>query len=151
MKSAHPQPRRGFTLIELLLVLALVLTVSVVAWPSIASISHQHALRAAVGVVRSGLETAHLDAISKSARHQVLFDSDGKSFFIKPSSPDSARPLPVGFRIIETTKGPIEFFADGTATQRTLELQSEHGDHATIVVRALTGNAEVFYESRGRR
>jgi prepilin-type N-terminal cleavage/methylation domain-containing protein len=61
--SRHCRRRRGFTLLEMLIVLAVVVAVASMGWPSLRKLSHKSTLREAARQVRNVLARARLEAI----------------------------------------------------------------------------------------
>ena len=85
-RGAKSDTRRGFTLLELLLVLALLVTIGAIAWPSLNRSLDTQRLKRGADLVRAHLLRARTKAITSgeivSFRHQI----DGSQFRVEQQS-----------------------------------------------------------------
>jgi prepilin-type N-terminal cleavage/methylation domain-containing protein len=90
-------PRRrpgGFTLVEMLLVLAVLMMMAGLVWPSVTRLYSEHSLRQAAEGVRVRLTAARVNAIATGIAYQFRFEPSGRRFVVLPVSSDDAAGTP---------------------------------------------------------
>jgi prepilin-type N-terminal cleavage/methylation domain-containing protein len=152
-----PTVRRGFTLLEVTLVLALIVILGAMAWPSIEAMYGDMRLTAAADQIRARWADARTQAIEEGRPYRFAVQLDGR-FRIAPDTsqewggggtdlpPDTDVP-PL---VVEESLPKGVNFADGTGKDST-----DSGDWLTIVRFLPEGNADrdvdIVFESTGYR
>ena len=78
------RPRGGLTLIELLLVLAVLVVIAGIAWPSVMRFAAERDLKEGAERVRSALANTRLRAVDSSTIWQFRFEPEGRQFVALP-------------------------------------------------------------------
>jgi prepilin-type N-terminal cleavage/methylation domain-containing protein len=81
----------GFTLFELMVVIAIILIVAAIAFPSFIGWRDKAKLRDAVSQLRGDFEMARLNAIKENEFVAVLFNSDAYTVFVDDGGGDSLK------------------------------------------------------------
>ncbi|MGH7200286.1 MAG: prepilin-type N-terminal cleavage/methylation domain-containing protein [Planctomycetaceae bacterium] len=76
--------RRGFTLLEMLLVLAVLVLIAAIAWPSMQNIYRDLQLKESVGEVRTELASTRLHAVESGLAYQFRYEPDGRRYVVVP-------------------------------------------------------------------
>lgn len=85
-KSVLPAPR-GFTLIEVLLVLALLIVLSAITWPSLGRMIARQDVERGVSDVHVLLATARVRATDVGATYQFRYELGGRNYVLIPADP----------------------------------------------------------------
>jgi prepilin-type N-terminal cleavage/methylation domain-containing protein len=83
----HPvrHQKRGFTLIEMLLVLALMVVMMGIAYPSLARLRMEQNLKQGAELVRLQMKQARLRAMESGIEYQFRYETGGKQFLVVPA------------------------------------------------------------------
>ncbi len=79
--SRHP----GFTLIEMLLVLALLVTLMLMTYPTLARLRLEHQLKQGAEMVRLQVASTRLHALESGMEYQFRYEPNGKHFVAVPA------------------------------------------------------------------
>jgi type II secretion system protein H len=121
--SEHTAPhdrRGGFTLIEVLLVLAVLLVMASLVWPSLDWMYRQHRLRQAAESVRVRLSAARLRAVEAGFPYQFRFEPGGYRFVVLPTDVGStagpaAQAAPIAWKAAGSLPTKMRFDVPTTA------------------------------------
>lgn len=80
------RPDAGFSLLEILIVVAVVIVLAAISIPLISSWVAQYRLDIAAQQVADGLQTAKMQAVSKTRRRELLFDVTGNRLGLEGST-----------------------------------------------------------------
>ncbi len=80
------RPQAGFSLLEILIVVAVVIVLAAISIPLISSWVAQYRLDIAAQQVADSLQTAKMQAVSKTRRRELLFDVTGNRLGIEGST-----------------------------------------------------------------
>ena len=171
--------RRGYTLLEVLLVIAILVVLSAVAYPTMSAMYGDVRLKAAADDVRGSWTEARANAIEDGRAYRFSVEPGTGKYRVAPDDPlfwdgsgggqadeDAAPPhiqegsLPKGIVFEAGTDLPVEgnwstvavFNPDGTC-EHDIEIMLKEDDDSTPVVvrvRAMTGAISVRKKSEGR-
>jgi prepilin-type N-terminal cleavage/methylation domain-containing protein len=82
------RPRQGYTLFELILVMALLVLLAAIAYPSIEAMYGNYRVTAAVDQVREGWAAAQAHAVDEGRAYRFAMTPDGKGYRVAPDGPD---------------------------------------------------------------
>lgn len=86
MHCVRYSPRRsGFTLIEMLLVLALLVTITMMAYPTLSRLRLEHQLKQGAEMVRVELAATRLHALEQGMDYQFRYEPGGQHFLAVPA------------------------------------------------------------------
>ena len=81
----HSLRRSGFTLIEMLLVLALLVTLMLMTYPTIARLRLEHQLKQGAEMVRLQVASTRLHALESGMDYQFRYEPNGRHFVAVPA------------------------------------------------------------------
>lgn len=84
-RPRHSPHCAGFTLIEMLLVLALMVTLMLMTYPTLARLRLEHQLRQGAEMVRLQLASTRLHALESGMDYQFRYEPNGKHFLAVPA------------------------------------------------------------------
>lgn len=135
----------GFTLLELLVVLAITTLILAIAIPNFRLPGFASNATGAAREIASGLADARQAAIFTNRETRVIVDIQNRTYSVG-SGPakalDGIRKLTLITAerdVLDSTRGEIRFYPDGTAGGGEISLQDEAGATATVRVNWLTG------------
>lgn len=79
--------RSGFTLLELLLVLAVLVTVASITWPSMTRYLREQDIREGAEATRTAAASTRIKAIDTGLTYQLRYEPDGRRFVVIPFDP----------------------------------------------------------------
>lgn len=82
--------RRGLTLLELLLVLAVLIVLTAVAWPSLSGLHHRQRLQQAAFTAQRQLASARVNAVRRGVPCEFRYEPGGRSYVVL--QPQGIRP-----------------------------------------------------------
>jgi prepilin-type N-terminal cleavage/methylation domain-containing protein len=127
--------RRGFTLLELIIVLALVVILASLAYPSLTAMQRSYRVEGAADGAKAGMLTARAHAIEEGRPYRFAIVPGKGNFRVAPDSPDfwgggapppatEGTPAPL---VLEDTLPKGTFFGDGGQGQEGDETSLEEG------------------------
>jgi len=146
--------QRGFTLIELMLVLVVLGLVYGLVFFRLDHILTRYRLRGAARDVLATMQLARSQAVSQQRPFRVIFDMDGRAFWLQREDgpPAAKRPLPEGVRIERVTtagrsrssgRAAVEYTPVGGAASVRVDVVSDDGRKISIRVDPLNAYAHV--------
>ena len=160
---------RGVTLLELVLVMMIIFILAGVVAPRFSDFFPALQVRTSADRIFAWAQKARTDAAVTAARQRLVFDPDGKKFWIDYEADplkepgtfilrggawgEEALPQEVEFESLEgLEKDPsgggrlfVEFRPDGTSEEATVVVSNDRGDRRTLRVEAAT--SRVYFES----
>ena len=151
---AHTQPRSGgFTLIEMMVVIAIIATILMAAFPSMYSFVHKEGFRRTVSDVLESCRSARAEAIMHDTTATLVFhphdgtcdaSSEGSGHGVWAHSAKfehcTIEMLDVNLREYKDAPvATVRFFPNGTSDEMTLVLHSDKGEYRTISLEITTG------------
>jgi Tfp pilus assembly protein FimT len=161
---------QAFTLVELLVVLAMIIVIGAVLFPTLLSVEGDRPIKAAGDIIRARLAEARVAAIEEGKVYRFAISPDGKRVrfapddanFLEQQDEDTANaenelPKSVVARVVNDDAGEATvdsngwtrvatFQADGTCRETVVEIElTQPGTYSLIIrLRGLTGNTQII-------